>query len=131
MLDTRFCPDCGAGHECAAGTGERTNPEVEIARINAERDVSVARLAARQDKDWNETRIEVAAIEAEAGVEAAATEAEIVGAAIEAGIAPEPEPVIIDAPTAIADDAPDDAPPPAEGSPPPPPAKHATRLGAW
>jgi hypothetical protein len=130
----RFCPECGTGHECEAGTAGAPNPEVEIARINAERDVSVAKLAARQDADWNDTRVEVAEIEAEAGVQAAVAEAEVVGAAIEAGAVPPPEPpgpVMIDAPV-IGDQEPaPDAVPPAEGSPPPEPKKKAAGLGMW
>ena len=45
---------------------------------------------------------------------------------------PEPEPVIINAPLAIAEDEPDDAPPEVEGSEPPPAAKRKSiGLGAW
>ena len=43
----RYCPDCGTGHECEAATEGRTDPSVEIARINADRDIAVAKLAAR------------------------------------------------------------------------------------
>jgi hypothetical protein len=127
----RFCQNCGTGHECEAETGGRTDPAVEIARIEAERDVKVAQIGARQDKAWNETRVEVAELEAEAEVAAAVAGAEVVGAAIEAGIQPEPEPVIIDAPEAIADDAPDDAPPEVEGSEPPAAKRKTVGLGAW
>lgn len=126
----RYCPDCGTGHECEAEV-PRTSPEVEIARINAARDIKVAQVAARQDKDWNETRVEVAEIEAGAEVEAAVAEAVIVGAAIEGGIEEQPEPVIIDAPTAIADEVPDDAPPEVEGSAPPEPKAKASGIGFW
>jgi hypothetical protein len=128
----RYCEDCGNGHECtAAGRESVESDEVKIARINREADVQIAKLGARTERDWNETRVEVAEIEADAAVEAAAAEAEVVGAAIEAGIAPEPEPVIIDAPEAIADAEPDDAPPPAEGSAPPEPKAKAAGLGFW
>jgi hypothetical protein len=129
----RYCPDCGNGHECTAeGRESAESDEVKIARINREADVAIAKLAARTERDWNETRVEVAEVEAEAAVEAAAAEAEVIGAAIEAGIEPEPEPVIVNAPEAIADDEPDDAPPEAEGSEPPgPAAKRKIGLGAW
>lgn len=127
----RYCPDCGTGHDCEVEAGTRTDPGVEIARINADRDVAVARLSARMQREELETVEEVAEVQADAEVEAAVAEAEIVGAAIEGGIAPEPEPLIIDAPTAIADAGPDDAPPPVEGSPEPE-VKHKPRgLGAW
>lgn len=127
----RYCPDCGTGHDCEVEPGTRTDPQVEIARINADRDVAVAKLSARQDKDWNETRVEVAEVEAAAQVESAVAEAEIVGAALESGIEEQPKPVIIDAPTAIGGAEPDDAPPPAEGSAPPEPKKKAAGLGFW
>lgn len=128
----RYCEDCGNGHECtAAGREPAESDEVKIARINREADVAIAKLGARQDRDWNETRVEVAGIEAEAEVAAAVAEAEVVGAAIEAGIEPQPEPVIIDAPEAIAEDAPEDAPPPAEGSEPPAPKSKSAGLGFW
>ena len=75
---------------------------------------------------------DVAAIEAEvAGMLSVVAGAEVVGAAIEAGIQPAPEPVIIDAPTAEADAGPDDAPPPVEGSEPPAAKKRSVGLGAW
>jgi hypothetical protein len=77
-------PGCGLVHDFPGGSVP-PNPEVEIARINADRDVSVARLQARQDADWNETRVEVAGIEAGALVAEAEVTAEVIGAAIEAG----------------------------------------------
>lgn len=127
----RYCQDCGTGHDCEAETGGRTDPAVEIARIEAERDIKVAQISARQDKAWNETRVEVAELEADAEVAAAVAEAEVVGAAIEAGVQPEPEPVIVDAPVINDDGQADDAPPPVEGSVPPA-ARHKTiGLGAW
>jgi hypothetical protein len=128
----RYCEHCGNGHECAVADREPAeSDEVKIARINREADVKIAQLGARTERDWNETRVEVAEVEAEAEVAAAVAEAEVIGAAIEAGIEPEPEPVIIDAPEAIADDEPDDAPPEAEGSEPPPAKRKTIGLGAW
>jgi hypothetical protein len=128
----RYCSDCGTGHECEGETGTRTNPEVEIARINADRDVAVAKLAARSARDELATAEGIAETQADAAVEAAVAEAEVIGAAIEAGIAPEPEPVIIDAPEAIADEQlDDDAPPEVEGSAPPEPKAKAAGLGFW
>ncbi len=128
---TRFCPDCGTGHDCEAGTEGRTDPAVEIARINADRDVAVAKLAARQAREELETVEAVTEIEADAQVEAAVTEAEIVGAAIENGGAPEPEPVIIDAPVINDDDQATEEPPDREGTPPPEPKHKAAGLGMW
>lgn len=127
----RYCPDCGTGHDCEGERPAGTSDAVRIAEIERDRDIALAKLSARQDKDWNETRIEVAGIEAEAEVEAAVAEAEVVGAAIEAGVVDsEPEPIVIDAPPP-ADDAPDDAPPEVEGSAPPEPKRKAAGLGMW
>lgn len=129
----RYCPDCGTGHDCEAETGSRTDPAVEIARINADRDVQVARLQARMQRDELETAETIAEVQAEADVAAAVAEAEIIGDAIETSGADTDmaEPVIIDAPEAIADDAPDDAPPEVEGSEPPAAKRKSIGLGAW
>lgn len=126
----RYCADCGTGHECEAATESRTNPEVEIARINADRDVAVARLAARSVRDELETAETIAETEADAAVESAVAEAEVVAAAIEGGVAPAPEPVIVDAPP-VEEDVIEDAPPEVEGSEPPAPTTRKIGLGAW
>jgi hypothetical protein len=127
----RYCEDCGNGHDCTAeGRETPESDEVKIARINREADVKIAQLAARSAREELETTEAVAEIQADAEIEAAVAEAEVVGAAIEAGIEPEPEPVIIDAPTAINEE-PEDAPPPAEGSEPPAPKRRSVGLGAW
>jgi hypothetical protein len=104
---------------------------VEIARINAERDVAVAKLAARADRAGLETAEVVAEIQADAEVESSAAEAEVVAAAIEGGAVPPPEPIVIDAPVINDDNQADDAPPPAEGSEPPEPKHKAASLGMW
>lgn len=131
-----YCPHCGNETEqfiaIAPPVADPVDREVEIARINAERDIKVAEIAARQDRNWNETRVEVAGIEAVAEVESAEATAEVIGEvlAIEAGPDAPAEPVIIDAPQAIAEDEPEDAPPETEGSPPPA-VKSKIGLGAW
>lgn len=83
-----YCPHCGGEVEHAVETAgpaeEVVSAEVEIARINAERDVKVAQIAARQDKDWNETRLEETKVEAEAEVASAEATAEVVGEIIAA-----------------------------------------------
>jgi hypothetical protein len=120
-----FCPHCGGevDHlvETASPVEEAVSAEVEIARINAERDVKVAQIAARQDKDWNETHAEVAEIEADAEVAAAEATAEVIGEVIAAeGDAPaeeETDPVVVvEAPPE--DPEPETAPPPAEETTP-------------
>lgn len=110
-----YCPHCGgevAQLPGAEPVHEAPIPEVEVARINAERDIAVARLQARQDSEQNETEVEVAAIEAEAEVAAAEAQAEVVAEVLNAGDEPEPEgePIVVEAP---ADPEPDIPPPPA------------------
>jgi hypothetical protein len=115
-----YCPGCGNEVEqpviIAASTGaEAVNAEVEIARINAERDIQVAKITARQDRDWNETRVEVAELETAAEVASASAEAEVIGAILATDpepaedTEPEPEPLIVTEPPA--DDGLDLAPP--------------------
>ena len=127
----RYCADCGNGHECEAGAEGRPDPGVEIARINAERDVAVAKLAAKQERAELETAEVVAEIVADAEVESSVAEAEVVAAAIDAGAVPPPEPIVIDAPVINDDTQVEDAPPPAEGSEPPAPKHKAAGLGMW
>ena len=131
-----FCPHCGNETELVIGAGpaaaETVNAEVEIARINAERDIAVAKITARQDRDWNETRLAVAEVETDATVAAAEVEAEIIAAVTsDPAPDPDPDPVVIDAPVAIADDVDDDAPPPADGSPVPEENRKSVGFGAW
>ena len=57
----RYCSDCGTGHECEVVSEGRTDPAVEIARINAKRDVEIARM------EYRET-MELAAVEADTAV---------------------------------------------------------------
>ena len=128
----RYCSDCGTGHDCEVDTGPgRTDPSVEIARINADRDVAVARLNARIAREELATVEEVAEVQADAEVEAAVAEAEVVAAAIGSGAVDEPEPIIVNAPSAEADVEPEDAPPPVEGSEPPATKHKSIGLGAW
>jgi len=130
----RYCPDCGTGHDCTAEAAAAPNPEVEIARINAERDVKVAQIGARESREMNDHFEAVAEIEADAQVETAIAEAEVIGAAIESGAVAEEsaEPVIIDVPPAADDGGDAEELPPAEGSPAPEPAKRKSiGLGAW
>jgi hypothetical protein len=107
--------------------------EVQLARIAKEQAIEVARIQARQDRNWNETRVEVAEIDAEASTAAAVAEAQIVGAALEASDPPEPppEPIEIVAPPVDDDQGDDEELPPAEGSPVPTQHRKRVGLGAW
>lgn len=129
-MAAHICVDCGLLHDMPAAPEE--SDEVKIARINREADVRIAQMSARQDRDWNETRVEVAEIEAEAQVETAVAEAAIIGAALEASDVPEAEPIEIIAPDLVQDvdvDV-DEAPPPTDGSPVPAESK-PRGLGMW
>ncbi len=127
------CVDCGLLHDALAEPGEPV--EVQLARIAKEQAVEVAKISARQEHDWNETHIEVAAIEAEAEVGAAAAEAEVLGEILNASD-PEPEPLIIDAPPIPEpepehDPTDDAAPPPVEDHEPDDDKPRRRGLGMW
>jgi len=118
------CSACGEVH----GASPRTSPEVEIARIQAERDIRVAELSRGEFQKTEleaETEIAVAEIEAAADVEEAIVKAEVLDDILTPE--PEPEPVVIVENEAEAESAePDDAPPEIETAPPAP-----KRSNAW
>lgn len=125
------CPDCGLVHDHVQPPAE--SPEVAIARIQAASAEAIAKINARSDRDWNESREAVAEIEAGAQVDAAEAEAAVIGAAIEAGVVSEEsaEPVLIDVPEPEPEADPEELPP-AEGSPVPAPSgKKSIGLGMW
>lgn len=114
----KYCSDCGTGHDCTEAP-ERVAPEVEIARITAKRDVEVAKINRGERADFNEhmdtsteAEVEIATIEAEAGVEAA----EAVAEALTEVLAPDqPEAAPAAAPAIVVDDQVEgDEPPPRE-----------------
>ena len=126
------CAECGLVHDAIVAE-EREPVEVTIARINAERDIAVARANVRQEEAYNETRVEVAKIEAKAEVEAAVVEGEVIAAALEASDV-EAEPIEIVAPDVVTDvdidNQLEDAPPETDGSPVPAEGKKHG-LGMW
>lgn len=89
-----YCQHCGGevdhAIEFSSPAAEAVNVELEIARVNAERDIQVEKIRARQAREELETVEVVAEVEAEAEVLAAEAEAEVVAAVVEAGAA-EPE----------------------------------------
>lgn len=100
----RFCPDCGTPHECEGQAAAGPVPEVEIARINAERDKYVARVSARMQRDELETAEDIAETQAEASIVGDVAAAEIIAAEAEAGAAEETgEPIVIEVPDAPAE----------------------------
>lgn len=80
-----YCPECGSeiGQRDDAAPGP-TEAEVRIAEINAERDIKIAQLQNRQQREANETTEHVAETAAEADVDVAEAHAEAVTAAAEA-----------------------------------------------
>lgn len=97
-MDLHACETCGLQH---AHPGELPPaPEsdaVKIARVEAERDIKVAQLQARQTRDELETAETIAETVAEAEVAAAEVEADAAAEVAEALIetADEPEEVIV------------------------------------
>jgi hypothetical protein len=128
-----YCPNCGESHDCTApGRESVASDAVRIAEIERDKEIALAKIGARSSREMDEHYETVAGIEADATVAAAVAEAEVVGAAIEAGIQPQPEPMIIDAPTAISEDDTEDAPPEVgEGSQPPAPKAKSSGIGFW
>jgi len=83
-----YCTGCGQMH----GGEARENPEVAIARIQAERDVKVAQLSRTETTTWAEADVATAEIAAEAQVDEAVVTAEVQGEMLDQILEPEPEP---------------------------------------
>lgn len=132
-MTLQYCQNCGNSHECIGGSDSGGDSEaVTLAKLESKTRIELARIEAGKDRDWNETCLEEAGIEANAVVEAAAIEAAVIGEAIESAGVSEPDPVVIDVP-GQPDPEPDvEELPPVEGSPVPTPArKRSIGLGAW
>jgi hypothetical protein len=121
-IGPHYCSACGQQH----GGGSRKDPDVEIARINAERDIRVAELARGEFKTTPleaETQIAVAEIEAGAAV----------AVAEELGSPDEPEPetqaIVVEGPPAEPPEEPASIEPASDapGEPPAPRKSH----GYW
>lgn len=128
----RYCADCGTGHECEAETAHSGQPpEVEIARINADRDKYVARVQARIAREELDAAEDIAKTEADAEVGAAVAEAAVVAAVIESGTESDPEtpPVIAGAPDPEPE--PEVEPPPVADVPEPRERRASRGLGLW
>ncbi len=93
-----YCPHCGSEVEHEPTPEQREERAlVEIERIKAERDVTIARLQSRAMREELETTEHVAEVQADAEVESAVAEAEVIAAGLDAGVepAPEPQPITI------------------------------------
>ena len=128
-----FCSNCGHPQDgsIAAPAEVPESDEVRIARIQADRDVKVAQLAAKQEREWNESREVIAETEAGAAVEVAVAEAEVIGTIIAAETAePEAEPEPLPAPVIVeAEPEESDAPPVIEDHEPV--SRKPRGLGMW
>lgn len=110
-----YCSACGEVHGGHSGETEA----IKIAKINADRDIEVARIARSETRQELEAATEQTAIEAEAQVAEAVVEAAVLEEIVtpEPQAAPELEPET--EPEVIVADAPesDDVPPPPESEP--------------
>ena len=114
------CSACGELHG-----GDRESDEVRIAKIQADRDIAVARMSRADSREYNESHEAIARTEAAAAVEVAEIEAiaDVAESSVKADVleeivAPEPEP---ESAPVIVGDVPDDgdeppAPPEVESS---------------
>jgi hypothetical protein len=132
-----YCPNCGEPlGDSPRQLAEVEAAEVKIARINAERDIEVARIGASLGRAELATEETVTEMETEVAPAVAAAEAAVLGAVLGAQEPAEPEPapgtvVVDEAPDAVVVE--DDAPPPAEsveGSEPPEPERKRS-IGMW
>jgi len=127
------CQECGVVHDHPT---PQVNPEVEIARINAESALAIAKLQSRTDKSVSE-------IEAESAVEVAEAQAEIMGTVLLAEAnatdevadeVPESSPVVVSTPIIDSGNDIEEAPEPPkhdESEDEPKPKKRSFGLGAW
>lgn len=134
----RYCPDCGEGHECEGQAAAGPSDAVRIAEIERDQAIQLARIAARTERDWNETNAEVREMEAGAAVDVAVAEAAGVAAAAEVITeGGDQAAAVIELPGDVGDGDGDDVQaaeelPPADASPEPPaPAEHKRGLGMW
>lgn len=102
-----FAHHCSACGEMHGGPGGETEA-VKIAKINAERDVEVARLARSEARQDIEAQVEVAEIEAGAQVDEAVVEAAVLEEIATPPADPEPEPEPEPAPVIVTDDSGDE-----------------------
>lgn len=124
----RFCPDCGTPHDCTAESGVNKT-QVEIVRLETNRDIEVARLNARAATTIAETDAENSSEHAEGLAEGMETAID----ALSGGSAPEDDggaPIVVDMPDEPEPEPaeePDNAPPVVEVSAP----AETKRGGYW
>lgn len=107
-----YCQHCGSEVDHEVNPVEQAaRDQVEIARINAERDVAIARLQARMQREELDTVETVTETESDAQVAAAEVEAEIIAAAIESTSTDEAAPLVIEDPGPVEEPADEMTPP--------------------
>jgi hypothetical protein len=109
-MDAHYCSACGESH----GGRQGESDEVKVAKINADRDIEVARLARAEARQEIEAEIEQTEIIADAAVEEAVVEAAVLDDILnpEPEAAAEPEPTVVEIPDAEPE--PETVPGPAE-----------------
>lgn len=128
-----YCPNCGSEVEHAiemlSPVKQEVNAEVEIARINREADVEIARIQASGIRKETEAFVEIAEIEAVADMAETEAKADLLD---ELMTPPEPEPaeVVVVDPAEGSEPEPEPEP---EGEPPAaePIAASSQRSNAW
>ena len=109
-----YCQHCGGEIDRlpeVAVAADAIHVDLEIAKIQAERDVAIARLQARQDAAALEVAESIAETEADAQVETAVAVAEILTAEGEAEAETEGDPIAVEIPEPEPEPAPDNVPP--------------------
>lgn len=109
-----YCQHCGGEIDRlpeVAAAADAVHVDLEIARINAERDVAIARLQARQDAAALEVAESIAETEAEAQVETAVAVAEVLAAEGEAEAEEQGDPIAVEIPEPEPEPEPDNMPP--------------------
>jgi hypothetical protein len=122
----KYCAECGTPHECPAEiAADRT--ELAVAKVQAERDIRLAEIAARAGVKIAETEAEHSADHAEGVAEGMETALDAVTGGSEAE--PAGEPIVIE------DSDPEPEPEPEPGNSPPvidvPEPKTPARSGWW
>jgi len=88
-----YCPHCGSEIDREITPEEKEERAlIEIERIRADKEITLAKLAAKAHDAELDTTEHVADVQAETDVATATVEAEVIAAGIAAGVEPEPEP---------------------------------------
>jgi predicted nucleic acid-binding Zn-ribbon protein len=95
------CPDCGLPHDTIVAD-ERESEAYRLAKLESDTRIKLAQIERSEVRQEVQAAVEVAEVQADAAVEAAVVEGEIVAAALEASDV-EAEPIEIIAPDVVQD----------------------------